>query len=578
MSFDAFMIRAVAHELNTLLSGSRVEKVVTPSKDEIFLLLHRESTHFKLLINAGAGSPRIGISRDNPENPKVPPMFCMLLRKHLTGAKITSVKQYAFERLAEITFETYDEMGFFTERILICEIMGRYSNAILCDAERTVLGVMRPVDFTTSSKRQVLPKMKYEYPPIQGKRDPFSETEEVFLSCIKEISDKEICENYTGFSPLTAREIVHHTENKSDICSFWDAFRSLIGASEEQRYTPCLLRKESGEPYEFSAFDICQYGTRFKKEYYETLWELTDAFFTQREHIQRERQRAYSTEHLMKNAESRLLKKLELQRKELKDTEKKAEFKQKADLITANIYRFKGRGETLTLTDYVLNEAGEYEEREVLLKLEPGLSPSQYAQKLYKKYNKAKNAEVQIGLQIEKGEAELTYVRSVLESLSRIDGQSDLDEIRRELTESGYIKKSEQKVFQGKNKKPQKSAPLRAPLKFETSGGFTVLVGKNNLQNDELTFRVASKNDFWFHVKNRPGSHTILICEGREPSDTDLTEAATLAAKNSTASGDDRAEVDYTRAKNVKKPSGAKPGFVIYDNYSTAIVNAKESI
>ncbi len=578
MSFDAFMLSAVAHELNTLLTGARVEKVVTPSKDEIFLLLHRESIHFKLLINAGAGSPRIGISKDSPENPKAPPMFCMLLRKHLNGAKIVSVKQYSFERLAEITFETYDEMGFFTERVLICEIMGRYSNAILCDAERTVLGVMRPVDFTTSSKRQVLPKMKYEYPPKQGKTDPFTETEEGFLSRIAEVSDKAICEAYTGFSPLTARELVARTVDKTSVLSLWGAFKELVSLSASHNYTPTLLRRESGEPFEFSPFDITQYGERYKKESFATIWELTEAFFTQKEHVQREKQRAYSTERLMKNAEGRLIKKLELQKKELKDTEKKSDFKQKADLITANIYRFKGRCEALALTDYVLNDNGEYEEREVIVKIEHGHTPAQYAQKLYKKYNKAKNAEAQLSTQIKKGENELEYVRSVLEALTRIDGQSDLDEIRRELTESGYIKKIEQKASNRRSKKPQRSAPLRSPLKFQTSGGFTVLVGKNNLQNDELTFRVASKNDFWFHVKNRPGSHTVLICDGAEPSNDDLTEAAILAAKNSTASGDDRAEVDYTRIKNVKKPSGAKPGFVIYDNYSTAIVSAKEQV
>ncbi len=574
MSFDAFMIRAVAHELNSVLMGARVENVFTPSKDEIFLLLHRESTKLRLLINAGAGSPRLGISSDTPENPKVPPMFCMLLRKHLTGAKISSVKQHEFERLAEITFETYDEMGFFTQRILICEIMGRYSNAILCDAEHTVLGVMRPVDFTTSSKRQVLPKMKYEYPPRQDKRDPFQETENGFVSLINEVSENALIQNYTGFSPLTAREVVHRTEDKSSVISFWCAFKSLISNSETHRYNPCLLRKEGGEPYEFSPFEITQYGKRFKLEFFPSIWELTNAFFTQREHLQREHQRAYSTERLMKNAESRLLKKLELQQKELKDTEKKSEFKQKADLITANIYRFKGRTETLTLTDYVLGNDGEYTEREVKIKIEAGYTPAQYAQKLYKKYNKAKNAERQLTLQIEKGLSELEYVRSVLESLSRIDGQSDLDEIRRELTESGYIKKLEQKN-QGKSKKTQKSSPIRSPLKFQTSSGFTVLVGKNNLQNDELTFKTASKNDFWFHVKNRPGSHTVLICDGQEPKDIDLTEAAILAAKNSSATSGDRTEVDYTRIKNVKKPSGSKPGFVIYENYSTAIVSVK---
>ena len=272
------------------------------------------------------------------------------------------------------------------------------------------------------------------------------------------------------------------------------------------------------------------------------------------------------------------MKKLDIQKNELKDTEKKADYKQKADLVTANIYKFKGKCDTITVTDYVPDGNGDYTETESVIKLDHGLTPAQYAQKLYKKYNKAKNAEIEIKAQMEKAEAELEYIRSVRDALSRINGQSELEEIQRELAEAGYDRRaSAEKNAPRNGKKLQSNAKNRIgePLKYVTSGGFTVLVGKNNIQNDYLTFKLASKNDYWFHLKNRPGSHTVLFCDGKEPSEIDLTEAACLAAKNSKASGEERADVDYTRIKNVKKPSGARPGFVIYENYRTATVSAK---
>lgn len=577
MSFDAFMLGAVASELKNRLCGARVEKVLMPSKDELFFQLHNGKEHFRLQVNAGAGAPRIGITAENPENPKVPPMFCMLLRKHLTGAKITDVKQYGFERALETEFETYDEMGFFTKRRLICEIMGRYSNAVLCTDDMRILGVLRTADLSVSSKRPLIPQMTYEYPPLQDKKDPTSETENGFFSTVTEVSDKAIMENYFGISPLTAREIVYRAGANASVSELWGAFYGIVNDFKEKRYAPTLIYK-NGEPFEFSPFEIKQYSGVYETKGFDTLGELTDAFFAVKERIGREKQRAYATEKLLKNVENRLTKKLDIQGKELKDTEKKAEYKQKADLITANIYKFKGRCDTVTVTDYVEDGEGGYIEKESVIKLDHGLTPAQYAQKLYKKYNKAKNAETEITAQMEKARAELEYIRSVRDALSRINGQAELDEIRRELAEAGYEKRAPSEKNAPRNgKKPQNNAKQRIgePLKFVTGGGFTVLVGKNNIQNDNLTFRVASKNDYWFHIKNRPGSHAILLCDGREPSESDLTEAACLAAKNSKASGEERADVDYARVKNVKKPSGARPGFVIYENYKTATVSAK---
>jgi len=575
MSFDAFMLRAVACELNEKIAECRVEKILQPSKDELTLLLHREGRHIRLQINAGAAAARIGITEVAPENPKVPPNFCMLARKHLTGAKIESVRQLDFERALEIQFETYDEMGFLTKRCLICEIMGRYSNAVLCDKDYKILNALRPVDFTTSRKRQLLPQMIYEMPPAQNKKNPLDETREGFLESVSEVSDSCLMSVYGGMSPLTAREICYRAGDGADKEKLWTAFSEIVGCALENRYTPTLILNEKGEGQMFSPFSIKQYGELYKTVQYATLGELTDAYFAERERNDRERQRAHSTERLLKNIEARLVKKLELQKKELADTEKKSEYKLKADAITANIYRLKNHVESAVLTAYVEDENGEFTETEVTVKFERGLTPSQYAQKLYKRYNKAKNAEREITLQIEKGQRELEYIRSVQYALSRINGQEELSEIQSELNAAGYGRKEKEETKkQGKKGDKQKALQLKSPLKFTTVGGYTVLVGRNNLQNDHLTFKLASKNDYWFHVKNVPGSHTVLLSEGREPSNADITEAAVIAAKNSKASGERRVEVDYTRIKNVKKPSGGKPGFVIYEGYNTAVVDA----
>lgn len=578
MSFDAFMCRAVAAELNTVLSGARVEKVLQPSKDEIFFAFHKGSEHFRLQINAGGRAPRIGITRENPENPKAAPMLCMLLRKHLTGAKLTRVFQRDFERVIEIEFETYDEMGFFTKRRVITEIMGRYSNAILCDEEYKILGVLRPVDFTTSSKRQVLAGMRYELPPSQDKINPLADTQDSFIANFegKELNAKTVMELYCGFSPLIANEAVARAKKDGQItvCSLAGAIETLVTDTKSGNFTPTALVREDGRIKDFSCFDILEVPEGFKTLKMDSFGALTDFFFAENERREREKSRAHETMRMLKNAEARIEKKLALQRKELADTEKKVEYKQKADLITANIYRFNGKTEKVTVIDYIEDGQGGYTEKEVEIVIEKGTSAPAAAQKLYKKYAKAKNAEREITLQIEKGENELAYIRSVLDALDRVNGQLELDEIRAELTEMGYIRtQKDEKKKQG-NKAPQKKK-IGEPHKFTTSGGFTVLVGKNNLQNDYLTFKVASKNDYWLHVKNIPGSHTILLCDGKDPNDADLTEAAVLAAKNSKAAEQDRVDVDYTRVKNVKKPSGSRPGFVIYDNYKTTVVVLK---
>lgn len=601
MSFDAFMTRAVTEELSELIVGARVEKVLQPSKDEVFLLLHRDSRHFRLQLNASPSAPCFGLTSEAPENPQTPPVFCMLLRKHITGARVTSVSQLFFERAVKISFETYDEMGFLTERHIVCEIMGRCSNIILCEGEfkldsqpeikgAKIIACARPVDFTTSSKRQLLSGMNYEAPPSQDKRDPFSVSSDEFREIttsidpeapFEETAAKLLLNTFSGFSPLLAKELAHRANTASEthtakLEALKNAFETTINAANSRKFIPTLITDASGSPIEFSCFDVTCYQSSALVSHHSSFFELTDAFFAKRERLAREKSRAAETAHLLSNAEVRLQKKLKAQKKELADAEKGENYRKQADLITSNIYMLKRGDAEVTLIDYSdYREDGSY--GEVKITLDPRLTPSQFAQKLYKKYAKSKNAKQHLAEQLELGEAELKYIRSVTDALSRINGQSDLDEIRAELTQSGYIKSSSNSAnSHSGNKKPKRPLPTRPPKKLITqTGGFTVLVGRNNIENDRLTFRTAAKTDLWFHVKNVPGSHTVMLLNGETPNEADIIEAAQIAAQNSSLAGEDKVTVDYTQIKYVKKPSGAKPGFVIYTTYKQLIVSGK---
>ncbi len=579
MGFDGFTVRAMTHELKNKTVGCRVEKVLQPSKDEIYLLLHGDNGKLKLAVNGGASLPRIGITKQNPENPKVPPMFCMLMRKHLTGARISGVSQPGFERVIVIDFESYDEMGYGTGRKLITEIMGRYSNIVLCRDDLTIISILRPVDFTTSSKRQMLPGMKYEMPPAQGKKNPFDETECEFKSKLMDTPgpyEKTLLNSYSGFSPLTAGEIVRRAEKKYGQCNpetLYKEFSLFVKDAKNNDYHPVVIMSSNGKVMDFSPFHISSTAEFCVTVQVDGISEASDRFYSERESLERERQLTGATEKVIRNIENRLVRKLELQKKELAATSGKDDYKRRADLITANIYLFKGRERKIKVKEYIAENDGGYSERETEIELEKGLSASQNAQKLYKKYTKAKNAEKEISRQIVLGEEELRYIISISDALSRVKERSELDEIMTELEMSGYVHNKEDETRSRKKKSAQNpKTAVSAPMRLMTSSGMEILVGKNNLQNDCLTFRTAGKDDYWFHVKNVPGSHTVLVCRGKEPSETDLTEAASVAAYYSKMCDSDKVQVDYTKIRNVKKPSGARPGYVIYDRYNTANV------
>ncbi len=580
MAFDAGMLACTLAEIRNLALGARIEKVFQPERDEIVLQMRSLEGGKRLLINAGSNNPRIGFTSEQKENPMSPPMLCMLLRKHLQGSKLTGVRQAGFERVAILEFETRDEMGFSCTRYLIAELMGKYSNLIFANEENRVVAALRTVDFTTSSLRQVLPGMTYELPPKQDKTDPIPLSEEEFAAKYTEapadrLLDKWISGSFLGISATVAREIAFRASGKTDAtvgevdasraCA---AFFEVTDEIRTERFTPTMILSD-GKPVEYAFCELQQYGNSFEMRPYESAGQLLDDFFHTRDREHHIRQRAADVLRILTAADARLRKKLELQRAEIADCEKGEEYKKCADLITANLYQLSRGMTKAELTDYEdWREDGSY--GTVTVTLDGRLSPSANAQVYYKKYNKSKVAKVELAKQIALGESELQYIDTVFDALTHAETAADLAEIRDELYRSGYASRMKNYAL---SRKP--TTPVVA--EFRTSSGYRVLCGKNNVQNEYITHKLASKNDYWFHVKNMPGSHTVLICKGEEPDAKDFTDAAEIAAYFSKGADGQNVEVDYTLVRNVKKPAGTKPGFVIYHTNWSCIVTPDEA-
>ncbi|MBE6601124.1 MAG: fibronectin/fibrinogen-binding protein [Ruminococcaceae bacterium] len=580
MAFDAGMLACTLAELRKTALGARIEKVFQPERDEIVLQMRSVDGGKRLLINAGSNNPRIGFTGEQKENPMTPPMLCMLLRKHLQGAKLSAVRQAGFERVAILEFETRDEMGFSCTRYLIAELMGKYSNLIFANGEKRVVAALRTVDFTTSSKRQVLPGMTYELPPTQEKRDPIALCREDFCELYADAPrekslEKWISASFLGISAAVAREIAFRAGGRIDVSvgeltadAACAAFFEVTDEIRTERFSPCMILAD-GKPVEYAFCELQQYGRGFEMRPYESAGQLLDDFFHTRDRENHIRQRAADILRILTNADNRLRKKLELQRVELADCERGEEYKKSGDLITANLYQLSRGMAEAELTDYEdWHEDGSF--GTVKVALDTRLSPASNAQVYYKKYNKSKNAKVELARQIALGEEELRYIDTVFDSLTHAETAADLAEIRDELYRSGYA--SRMKNYAA-SRKP--STPTVA--EFRTSGGYRVLCGKNNLQNEYITHKLARKNDYWFHVKNLPGSHTVMLCDGEEPDAENFTEAAEIAAYFSKGADGQNVEVDYTYVRNVKKPAGTKPGFVIYHTNWSCIVTPNEA-
>ncbi len=565
MPFDGGMTAAVVSELDRKLTGAKIEKVYMPAYDELVLLMHTQKGSCRLCLSASAHMPKVGITNIVKENPATPGAFCMHMRKQLIGCKVREVTQPNFERVIKISLDGYDEMGFPTVKHLYAEIMGKCSNVILTDGTGKIVNLIKPVDFSTSSKRQLLPGAPYELPPSQGKINPQKETEENFSEALKNYSGtaENFFMRYTGFSPLIARELAYRAGALGKSCEevsgrlMFSVFASLM-AQIKDGGKPVTVVNE-GKAADFTFTEIEQYGRSCKNEYCDSFGELLDAFYGKRELTERIKQRTQDIFRLLTNAETRLKKKTANQMKELDECAAKDRYRIWGELIKANLHAIPKGSNAFEAVNY-------YEEEcpTVKIPLDCKLTPTANSQKYFKKYSKLKNAENELKKQIELSKKELEYVYTVFDSLTKATEEAEILQIRAELYESGYA--SKMKGTQAKK------TPRTKPMRFLTGGGYEVLAGKNNTQNDELTHKTAEKTDWFFHVKGAPGSHVIMFSSGEEPDVSDFTEAAEIAAYYSSKRGADNVDVDYTLVKNVKKPAGSKPGFVIYHtNYSATV-------
>ena len=572
MPLDAICLQAVVQELKPLLTGQRIDKVQMPARDQAVLTLRAG----RLLLNAGAGAPRLQMTALTRENPAEPPMFCMLLRKHLVGARVMDITQPPLERLVRLELDSADDFGRPGHRTLVLEAMGRRSNLILLDEEGRIIDCLRRVDAEMSAARQVLPGLFYLPPASQGRLPVTEETEAGFQEKLSAAAperqiDAFLLDSYFGISPLIARELAFLAAGETDARLFglgpegerrlWNELEKLVADIRENRFTPVGL-KRNGEPLDFSYRPIRQYGDAVEQEVYDDFSALMDDFYAQRERRERLRQRGADLTRAASTARDRLRRKLAAQEKEYAQTQERDQLRLWGDLITANLYRMERGQRVLETENYYDPEGGMAK-----VPLDPLLTPQQNAAKYYKRYNKAKTAEKYLREQMSIARRDLEYLESVLEELERAETDQDFSDIREELRQAGFLRK------QGKK---QVSRPAR-PLEFRTSGGLRVLVGRSNRQNDRLTHD-ADRRDLWLHTQKIHGAHVILCTGGREVDEASLEEAAGLAAWYSQAKSSANVPVDCTAVKNVKKPAGSRPGMVTYTNFRTLYVTPEEDL
>ncbi len=575
MALDAVAIRAVAKELEIIIGG-RVDKVYQPERDEIAITVRTYDASYRLLISASAAHPRIHLTEHSKKNPKTAPLFCMLLRKHLASGRIKAVEQVGFERIIKLVIESYDELGDYTEKTLYIEIMGRHSNIILVNADDRVIDAIKRVDMSVSTVRQILPGGVYELPPSQDKTTLVDWDIDCTLEFVgTQKVDKAILSQISGISPLTARELVYEVFKTTDVmsdsvntnrCAMLKLeLKRLQDRTLNGEFSPCMIEDtQTGRLVEFSAIPIEQYETLGTVKCYDSMSGLLDDFYYKKDVNERMRQKTADLVKLLNNHAERIAKKMGILEATLKDAEKMDTYRQYGDLITANIYQIDEGHKSVEVQNYFDEQMGT-----VKISLDPSLSPSQNAQRYYKKYNKSKTAIVEAQKQLENSRAELQYIQSTLAMVETADRIEDISAIRRELAEEGYIKKST-------NAQRKLKAESSKPMHYVSGDGFDIYVGRNNTQNDYLTLKLANSSDIWFHTKDIHGSHTLIkLGLDKDVPKSTILEAASLAAYYSKARESSQVPVDFTEIRNVKKPNGAKPGMVIYDHYNTVYVTPK---
>ena len=578
MAFDAIVVNSLARELNEMLEGTKIDKVYQPEKDEVCLKIRAGKDNYKLVLSASPSHPRVYIA-DNYEkqNPKKAPVFCMTLRKHIQSGVIAGVVQVGFERIIRIAIDSYDELREKTRKYLYVEIMGKHSNIILVhDTENRILDSIKRVPPSVSRLRQILPGMAYELPPVQDKINPMANIDRQELidrirSCDMQIF-KAIYSNILGLSPTVSREICYRLDiDKSmssleigdgEIDRIIKEINLMFGKLElGQAYPNMIIDQKRDKIVEFSSIKLNQYEDLTEINF-DRVSQAIESYYISKDIKDRINQRASAMKKSLQIKLDRVNNKIKKQNQELLESEKADDYRVKGELLTSYIYMVQKGMEEVELDNFYDNNS------KIRVSLNKNLTPSENAQKYFKKYNKMKNASEEISKQIKINLEESEYLENSLLAIENCDNDKDLKEIREELIREGYIKSY---------RMPKKDIkPNTQYLKYMSSGGNLIMVGKNNKQNDYLTLRLADNEDLWFHTKNIPGSHVVLKCAGKKVLDEEILEAATLAAYYSKAKMSANVPVDYTIKKHVKKPSGAKPGMVIYETNKTAYVTPSD--
>lgn len=573
MALDGIYLHFLTASVNALLTGAKVDKVHQPTKNELVLLMRTRTGMFKLYLSADANSPRFCIVKNAPENPQNPPMLCMLLRKRLVGATLTGVEQNGLDRVAFFHFDATDEIGDRVKLTLAVEIMAQHSNIILLDGDGRVVDAVKRVDAEKSSYRLVLPGAQYKLPPAQEKTDirtcePHELCELIFAQSTARLSSA-ILKTLQGVSPLVSRELSARVcDDDKCVCDLSgdEKLRLLGELAALKKLLLCesaksvIILDETGKPFEFSFMPITQYGSAYKNIEKENVFEAVEGFYSERDRALRTRSKAAELFKQLDICIERTARKLNNQREDLKRCADRDSLRINAELITAAQYRLEKGASVYAVENY-------YNNNEIVeIPVDPALSPSKNAQKLYKEYRKACTAEAKLLELIKSGEGDISYLESVRDMLTRSTLEREFAEIKDELVSQGFIKAKHSE------KKQIKKAAL-PPYEFKTSQGLTVLVGRNNIQNDKLTFKTGRRGDIWLHAQKTTGSHVLLCADGGEIPDDAIVEAAQIAAYYSSARESTVVTVDYTDVKNIKKPNGAKPGFVVYYTYYS--VNVK---
>ncbi len=570
MSLDGIFVNSITNELNNKLTGGRVDKIHQPDKNEIVIAVRSKGENHKLLITAISSSPRLHLTNEARQNPAEPPMFCMLLRKHLTGAHIRAVRQINFDRIVEISFECRDELGTSLNKSLITEIMGKHSNIIFVNEDKTIIDSLKRITPNVSSVRQVYPGLKYLAPPGSEKLNPMKVTRELFMNEIQSTNNgiyiyNFLYKNFTGFSPFISREICYLTNlNESTYLGelsdrkkeeIWNVFRTIVSKVSQKDFSFNIYYDEN-KPYGFYCIEIdCLKD--YDKKNFSSSGDLFDEYYYELDNKNKIKQRVANLIKSINTKISRNKKKVEKQRNELLNAESRDKYRVYGQLILSNLNKTPENNK-LTVIDYY-----DPEQKEISIPLDPKLSLSQNSQKFFKRYNKLKKAGDELEKLIDSSLSEISYLENILFSIEECETADDLNEIYNELITEGFMKRS------SKLGKTKGSKPITT---FISSRGHEILVGKNNIQNDMITFKIGKKEDYWFHAKNIPGSHVIIISKGDQLTDEEYVEAARIAAFYSKGKTSGTVEVDYSKRANIKKPANAKPGLVIYNtNYSMLV-------